>query len=293
MSAVHSVVPSNANENGHGRLVTRLADDLRPHPSLVRLQIVPSARELSSAITRREQAFREPLTITQDRYILAGQAEWKLALRREKRMLSCLQLEMTEEEALFWLIQKNQRSSSLNDFSRIRLALELEPWFKARARSNQQLGGRIKGSSNLAEADRVDVRSQIAAAADVSEGNVSKVKSLISAAHPDVLEALREGEVSINLASSWLCVPEKQIDELRLHRNRRGIKRTINSLQSQHRLPRTTSDGRFDISRISRAMLAMAPDQRPSVLVGELQVPGQVLLLSSALLKALESQGEL
>jgi hypothetical protein len=40
-------------------------------------------------------------------------------------------------------------------------------------------------------------------------------------------------------------------------------------------------------------MLAMAPDRLPSVLVSEVQVPGQVLLLSSALLKALESQGEL
>ena len=80
--------------------------------------------------------------------------------------------------------RKHQRSDGLNAFCRILLALELEPWFKARARYNQQLGGQKKGSSNLAEADRLDVRSEIAAAAGVSTGNVSKVKQLASAAHP-------------------------------------------------------------------------------------------------------------
>jgi len=58
----------------------------------------------------------------------------------------------------------HRRSNGLNAFSRILLALELELDFKKKARSNQRSGGQAKGSSNLTEADRVDVRSEIAAA---------------------------------------------------------------------------------------------------------------------------------
>jgi hypothetical protein len=91
----------------------------------------------------------------------------------------------------------------MNDFVRILLALDLEPWFKEKARSNQQAGGRSKGSSKLTEAERLDVRSEIAAAAGVSVGNVSKVKQLIMTAQPELVQALRSREVSIRRA--WGC----------------------------------------------------------------------------------------
>jgi hypothetical protein len=200
---------------------------------------------------------------------------------------------MTEEEALLWLIQKHQRSSSINDFSRILLALELEPWFKARARSNQQAGGKMKGSSNLTEADKLDVRSEIATAAGVSVGNVSKVKRLLQEGAPGLLESLREGEVSIHCASVWLHNSEKQLDQLRLHQNRRGITKTIRSLQRRHRLPHPGKDGPLDLQRIASSLATMDSNPKTSVLVGEIQAPGKVLLLSTELLQALESQGEL
>jgi hypothetical protein len=226
---------TEANSNPIGRLINCSVDQLQPHPSLVRLHIVPSAQDLSAVTGRRKHATKEPLTITQDCFILAGHAWWNLACREGESTLPCLQLDMTEEEALLWLIQKHQRSDGLNAFCRILLALELEPWFKARARDNQQLGGQKKGSSNLAEADRLDVRSKIAAAAGVSTGNVSKVKHLASAAHPHLLEALRTGEVSIHKASVWLRKPDKQLVALGMHRNQRGIATTVNSLLRTHR----------------------------------------------------------
>jgi hypothetical protein len=80
------------------------------------------------------------------------------------------------------------------------LALDLESLFQEKARSNQRLGGQYKGSSNLTETDKLDVRSQIAAAAGVSVGNVSKVKQLEAAAHSELLQALHSGEVSIHRA---------------------------------------------------------------------------------------------
>jgi hypothetical protein len=141
--------------------------------------------------------------ITQDRTILDGYGRLELARRRGRAALPCIAYELTESEALHWLLQKHRRSNGLNDFSRILLALELEPWFKEKARSNQRAGGQNKGSSKLTEAGRLDVRSEIAAAAGVSVGNVTKVKQLKVAATAEVLQALRSREISIHRAWGW------------------------------------------------------------------------------------------
>jgi hypothetical protein len=198
---------------------------------------------------------------------------------------------MTEEEALLWIIQKHQRTNGLNDFSRILLAMELEPWFRQRARHNQQLGGQRKGSSNLAEADRRDVRAEIAQAAGVSTGNVSKVRQLVSVANYEVMQALGSGEVSIHQAYIWLQEPEKQLDHLRMYRDLRGIAGKITALLHAHRS--RTNEELLDPHRIVAALTAMTSEQRKTVLVAEIKIPGEVLLLSTGLLQALESQGEL
>ena len=71
--------------------------------------------------------------ITQDRTILDGYERLELARLRGWAALPCIEYELTESEALHWLLQKHRRSNGLNDFSRILLALELEPWFKEKA----------------------------------------------------------------------------------------------------------------------------------------------------------------
>jgi hypothetical protein len=116
----------------------------------------------------------------------------------------------------------------------------------------------------LTEADKVDVRAEIAAAAGVSGGNISKVKSLLSDAIPDVLEALREGEVSIHRASTWLSKPEIQLAELRWFRDRRSLEKTISALQSRHCTGHQVADNGLDVLRIAKAMLAMvAAEETP------------------------------
>jgi hypothetical protein len=210
-----------------------------------------------------------------------------------EKTLTCLQLNMTEEEALLWLIRKHHRSTIINDFSRILLALELEPWFKVRARSSQQVGGQRKASSNLTQAEKLDVRSEIAHAAGASDGNVSKVKRLLQEGIPEVLEALRLGEVSIHRASVWVQDdPDKQHAKLDLHRNLRGITKRIGSLLRAHRCRRATGE-QLDLQRIANALATMPEEQKTIVLVSEVSVPGYALLLSPRLLQALVTQEEL
>jgi hypothetical protein len=285
--------PGEPEAVGHvqGQLITCRVDELRPHPSYVRHQIAVPVPQLSPLVELGELVFLEPILITQDRTILDGYARWMLARRQGRQTLPCFEFDLPEAEALHWLLQKHRRSEGLNAFSRIIIAQELEPWLREKARSNKQAGGQQKGSSNLTEADKLDVRSEIAAVAGVSTGNVSKVKQLLLHAQPALLQALREGEVSIHRAWLWIQKPEQQLDQLRLHQNLRGITHQVDLLLQAHNHP--TGEEPLDVDRILDALAAMDPERMASILAAEIEIPGEVLLISTGLRQALTSQGEL
>ncbi len=183
-----------------GRLVTCRVEELRSHAAYERHRFAVSPSRLSALAERGEFAFHDALIITRSRTIVDGYCRWDLARRQGRTTVTCIEYDLTEEEALHWLLYRHRRLEGLNAFCRILLALDLELWFRERARVNQSAGGRSKGSSNLTEAERVDVRSEIAAAAGVSLGNVTKVKQLMLTACTELQDALRNGEVSIHRA---------------------------------------------------------------------------------------------
>lgn len=183
-----------------GTLISCRVDQLRPHPAYESSGISISTAELSTLIGRGDIAFQEPLLITRERTIVEGYTRWELAKQQKRPTLPCIQYDLSEEEALVWLLHKLRPLRGINSFCRILLALGLEPSLKARAQVNQELGGLRKGSSNLTEADRLDVRAEVANAAGVSTGNINKVKQILANAQPELLQALRTGEVSIHRA---------------------------------------------------------------------------------------------
>jgi hypothetical protein len=277
---------------GVGQLVICRLDELHPHPSYVRHQFSVPASQLSAIADRGDRAFLEPLAITRDRTILDGYARLELARLRGRATLPCIECDLTESEALHWLLQKHRRSNGLNDFSRILLALDLEPWFKEKARSNQQAGGRGKGSSKLTEAERLDVRSEIAAAAGVSVGNLSKVKQLMMTAQPELLQALRRREVSIHRAWGWSkASPEQQRKELRLYQSERGVKKTIRLLVSRHR---PNSDLAVpELGNLIRQLSSLDTNKSGRVSVVVIKAPGRAIFLTEELSHVLRSPQEL
>lgn len=234
-SPFHSQLPSPPTLAGP--VIEHRVDSLLAHPGFAKHTLGYSTQEVSALSERGEWAwaYLDPLTITQDRYIVDGYAAWHLAKIQHRATVPCIIRRMSEEEALLHLIEKNRGSKGINDFIRILLALELEPWFRMRAKSNQRRGGREKGSSQLTEADRLDVRREISRAAGVSVGNVSKVKRLLKDAVPEIQDALRLGEIRIGRAEAWARNSQAgQRRHLANHRHRRGIHRTINSLLKKH-----------------------------------------------------------
>lgn len=281
------------------QLVTRPVRELRPHPRYIRHRIAVSARQTSSLIDQGEAAFCEPLIVTQDRFIIDGYARWELARTAGRETLSCIEYQLTEEEGLQMLIRRHRRSTGVNDFCRILLALELEPWLRDKAESNQRYGGHNKGSSRLTEADKLDVRRLIADDAGVSVGNVSKVKQLTSTAHPEVVAALRSGEIRIHRAWLWSKAPlREQLDRLRTHRIEGELKKTARTLIS--RQLGEVSEGRSDLPSPTLAdldilvrLISTPEDSRIGpVTMAVVEAPGNGIFLTEQLFQSLQSLQE-
>jgi len=196
-----AIAPAEACIEAVPRMVMRRTDDLKPHPSLAKQNLWPTNEQILALDKLGNAIFEQPLLITQENLIVDGYARWRIARQRERDAVLCQVLQLTEQEALQRILQNHCRPDWLNAFSRIQLALDLEPWFQEKARINQSNGGKNKGSSKLTEDRRIDCRKQIAALADVSTGNVTKVKQILdSAGAQRLIEALRPGEISIHRA---------------------------------------------------------------------------------------------
>jgi hypothetical protein len=278
-------------DDNHGRPVICRLGELRPHPSYVRLRLTLPVSKLSALAEQGDLALREPLVITRERIVIDGYARLELARRQGRPTLPCVEYELAEEEALRWLLQRHRRSNGMNNFCRILLALELEPCSRERALSNQRFGGQNKGSSRLTDAERVDVRREIADAAGVSLGNVTKVKQLVGTAYYELLEALRSGEISIHRAWKWrMESPERQIEALRSYRANRGVNKAIRDLISrQETTNRPTAP---DLGSLVRRLSALKPDECGSINVSVIRVPGKTIFVTEGLVQSLPHHQE-
>ena len=200
----------------------------------------------------------------------------------------CMEYELTEPESLYWLLERHRRSNGLNDFIRILLALELEPWLKNKARLNQQIGGQDKGSSKLTEAETVDVRSEIASVAGVSVGNVSKVKQLIGTAPPELVTALRNGEIRIHRAWLWSREsPQKQREELWIYQSKKAVRKISKRLALRHQRDRDESSPPIhDLENLLRFFIELQPGERSEISVATVKAPGKTIFLTEELVQS-------
>ena len=185
-----------------------------------------------AALTQRgDFAFWEPIAITRDRIVIDGYARWELAKRVGREALRCIQYDLSPDEALGELLRTHHHARGLPDFVRIELALDLEPYFRDKALTNQQVGGKEKALSKMTIDQRVDTQREVAQVAGVCSGNVRKVKHILANACPNLLQAARTEEISINLADKWSHEPQaEQQEHIRLLRIERGLKRKARRL---------------------------------------------------------------
>jgi hypothetical protein len=274
-------------------LVMRPTNELRKHPAYAELQLSVSPPQFASIKRLGESAFKDPLLVTRQGVIIDGYARKEYADSLGISTLLCVELDVSEEEALRVILNKHRRSAGWNDYNRIRMAARLKDVVRRRARANQQAGGHLKGSSKLTEAN---VRKEIATAAGVCEGNVTKVDQLCNA-DPEVLKALATGEIRIHRAWLWRQLArQQQRERLRQHRLRE-LKREVCTLVHKHRA-RTeaemkslmTADLGHLIQGLSTLRLSDSADSE-SIPILRIDAPGPIVFLTTELYELFSHKG--
>jgi len=176
----------------------RSPEQLRLHPALEELGWKGAMNEFNAATRLKNHIVPEPVFITTTGTILAGFGRWRLALVEGRREIECIEYPLGEEESLQFILRHHQTRRGWNPFFRICLALTQEPFLQRRALDNMRAGGKYKGSANLPEARHIDVRQEIAFAAGVCARYVSNVKTIRTLAHPRLIDALRDGILTIH-----------------------------------------------------------------------------------------------
>ena len=143
---------------------------------------------------------------------------------------------------------------------------------------------------NLPKSEKIDCRKKIAAAAGVADSQVSKFEELLEKGNPELLEALRNGEVKINRAYCWLRLGVPLTDQLAQHRALLGTSKAVDLLLRRHHSRPKATQGNLDVKRIGKALATMDPVHRVNIVVASFRAPGQFLLLSEQLLHNLENK---
>jgi len=177
--------------------VPRSPKTLRLHPALARLNLLHSLTDSHQNVRLKKRCLSEPICITTNGTIIAGFREWHEALHEGRTVVDCIVYSLGDDQALEVILSHYQTQRPWNAFTRIRLALELEPYFQAKAVANQRHDGKYKGSANLPKAACIDV---IARLAGVGSRNVDHAKTILCKAHPGVIDALHYRTLSIHRA---------------------------------------------------------------------------------------------
>lgn len=91
---------------------------------------------------------------------------------------------------------------NLTTFQKSELALELEGIFREKAKENQRGGqGGVLLPQNSAKA-KVETRTEVANVAGVSHDTISKVKAIKAHGSDELIEAVRQGDVSISAGAA-------------------------------------------------------------------------------------------
>jgi hypothetical protein len=260
-----------------GVAVNRSPKDLRLHPSIARLGLLPSATDLNDMVQDDETKLYEAVSITTCGIILSGFSTWHLAVLRKVEQIPCLLYSWSQDKALEWLLQNNRSRLAWNKYCRIVLAMELEPNLVAQALANKREGGRQKGLINLSKAEQVHVRSKLAALARVCPVYIDRVKQLRTQADQKVLDALQHGDISINRAWSWreLSFPQQVVALSRFLEDRA----TNEMLRPLFRKPSKLHAEQLDPTRLLQDLTRLSLIQPGTIRVLSKRISGKVVVV--------------
>jgi hypothetical protein len=146
-------------------------------------------------------------------FIVDGHNRYKICMKHG-RPFETTELERrdTRESVISWMIDNQLARRNLPAFKRIELADKKADLVEALAKKKKMAGTNQHTSlpSNLTEGSAIDTRNEIAKAAGVSTGTISKFKKIKEQAAPEVVEKVRSGEVKIDVAAQIASLPKEE-----------------------------------------------------------------------------------
>ena len=109
----------------------------------------------------------------------------------------------SRDEVVLWMCINQLGRRNISSYDRGLLALRMKPLVEAKALAKKQEG--INQYSSLpqksAEATGIETRKEVAKAAEISHDTIRKIEKIAATGSPELVQAVRSGEISINLAS--------------------------------------------------------------------------------------------
>ena len=118
----------------------------------------------------------------------------------------------SRDDVLLWIIENQLGRRNLTKFARGELVLKGKPLIAARAKTRQQGGqGGVLLLPNSVEAN---TQKELAKAADVGHDSIHKIENIITHGTPELIAAVRSGEVSINAGHVAAQLPPDEQNEV-------------------------------------------------------------------------------
>lgn len=152
--------------------------------------------------------------------IVDGHNRYEICKRR-KRAFRVKEMSFDNDEAaVAWIIRNQFGRRNLTAMQRAELALKLKDAIAAEAKKRQvsqlKKGAEKPVPQKSAERKSGETRDELAKMAGVSHDTIAKVEKIVAEAEPEVVEAVRKGEMSINAAYKTVAptpAPKKPAQE--------------------------------------------------------------------------------
>lgn len=148
--------------------------------------------------------------------IVDGHNRYEICKRR-KRAFRVKEMSFENDEAaVAWIIRNQFGRRNLTAMQRAELALKLKDAIAAEAKKRQGARNDLKKNIPPKLAGSSETRDELAKMANVSHGTLAKVEKIVAEAEPEVVEAARKGEMSINAAYKTVAptpAPKKPAQE--------------------------------------------------------------------------------
>lgn len=157
--------------------------------------------------------------------LIDGHNRYEIAKRHGLTFTTTEMQFATRDDAKIWIIKNQLGRRNINDYTRGELVTQFKTIIASRAKERQL--STLKQNTvlaNLPEREEISIavenqpintREELAKMADVSPRNMAKIEKLVDNATPEIKQALREGELSINAAYEGVKAGAQTVEEVK------------------------------------------------------------------------------